>query len=147
MSAAMRVVRVGARLLARRAARQPPDSVGARSVVARAERLLRVRAGVDATCESVAGVPVLRLTSGGAARGTVVHLHGGAHIAGSPRTALALQRVVAKGGPDVVSVDYRLAPENRSRRGLTTRWRCTPSWWQRSTRDGSCLRESPREAD
>lgn len=112
MSARMAIFRASARVVAAVSAYRPADPVAARRVVARAEGLLRAGGDVTVTREAIGGVPVLRLSSGGAARGTVLHLHGGAHTSGSPRAALALWRVVAGGGPDVVSVDYRIAPEN-----------------------------------
>jgi acetyl esterase/lipase len=43
----------------------------------------------------------------------VFHLHGGAYIVGSPRSYRELTwRLAAAGGADVVTIDYRLAPEH-----------------------------------
>ena len=45
--------------------------------------------------------------------GTLLYLHGGFHVVGSPRTSLGLTAgLVAKSGIPGVSVDYRLAPEH-----------------------------------
>jgi len=92
--------------------------VGARATVARAERILRPGRGVRVRSERVAGVPVVRVTAGAEGGGSVMHLHGGAHTSGSPRTVLALQRLVRGNGPDLVSPDYRLAPEHPYPAGL-----------------------------
>lgn len=66
----------------------------------------------DGADETIAGVPcrVFRVPS---PRGTYVHFHGGAMILGSPRMNDVGNAEIAKGlGVDVVSVDYRLAPEH-----------------------------------
>ena len=112
MSIRMAAFRVAAKVIARCATRRPPDPVGSRRVVARLERLLRPAAGVDRSRAVLAGVPVLRLRAAGAARGTVLHLHGGAYTAGSPNTALALSGLVPGTGAELFSADYRLAPEH-----------------------------------
>lgn len=78
----------------------------------RVTRLMRVPRGVAVSEEVLAGVPVLRLSSGGARRGTVLYLHGGAYALGSAREVLASAGLCADGGPDMVSVEYRLAPEH-----------------------------------
>ncbi|MGR0161124.1 alpha/beta hydrolase [Paenarthrobacter nitroguajacolicus] len=66
--------------------------------------------GVQVTDEIIAGVPVVRFSSGNAHRGTVLTFHGGAYVLGSAR--LFSIQAWKNGGPDVVSVDYRLAPEH-----------------------------------
>jgi monoterpene epsilon-lactone hydrolase len=66
--------------------------------------------GVKRTEEVIAGVPVVRSTSGSSDRGTVLYFHGGAYVTGSAKSIGV--PVAAKGGPDVVSVEYRLSPEH-----------------------------------
>jgi len=73
---------------------------------------LRVPSGVKLTREVLGGVPVLRMSSGASARGTVLHLHGGGYALGSARQGLTVSSVCRNGGPDIVSVGYRLAPEH-----------------------------------
>ena len=60
------------------------------------------------------GVPALEVTiSGRATRGTIIWLHGGAFVAGSPRTALGPAANLARASAArVLSIDYRLAPEH-----------------------------------
>ena len=66
---------------------------------------------------AVAGVPVVFFATDEQALGAdrvIVHLHGGAFVLGSPTASAALAVGVAqRTGLPVVSVDYRLAPENR----------------------------------
>ncbi|WP_051684403.1 alpha/beta hydrolase fold domain-containing protein [Blastococcus sp. URHD0036] len=111
-SLAMRVVGalLGAR--ARRQEGRPVDLERERRLNDRITARLRVPAGVTLTEEVLGGVPVVRLSSGGGARGTVLYLHGGAYVLGSARQALASVGVCTDGGPDIVSVEYRLAPEH-----------------------------------
>ncbi len=58
--------------------------------------------------------PALRVTPDTAAgAGTLLYLHGGSHVVGSPRTALGLTGgLVVRTGIPAVSLDYRLAPEH-----------------------------------
>jgi acetyl esterase/lipase len=67
----------------------------------------------DGRDEVIAGVPCRTFAARGEARGTYLHLHGGAMILGSPRmNDMANAGVAERLGLDVVSVDYRLAPEH-----------------------------------
>lgn len=95
---------------ARRAEGRPFDLQAARSRDARAAQKFPVPRGVQRTQERIAGIRIVRYSSGAADRGTVLALHGGAHVLGSPE---ALSIPMAKNhGPDVVSVDYGLSPEH-----------------------------------
>lgn len=100
-------------MLARGARRRdgaPFDLEAARAQGARTAGLLRLPRGVRRTDEVIAGVPVVRFSSGAGDRGTVLAFHGGAYVLGD---AASLSLPLSKnGGPDVVSVDYRLAPEH-----------------------------------
>jgi monoterpene epsilon-lactone hydrolase len=89
---------------------QPFDVVAEREKSNRTTSRIPLPRGVRKTEEYIAGVRVVRLSSGSGARGTVLHFHGGAYILGSadyPSVPAAKD-----GGPDVISVDYRLAPEH-----------------------------------
>ncbi|MGQ4388496.1 alpha/beta hydrolase [Streptomyces sp. SAS_270] len=111
-SLAMRLV--GA-VLSRRARRKegtPADLAADRRLLRRLASLARAPRGVKLTEEVIAGVPVLRASSGARARGTVLYLHGGAYMAGSARDGANAAHLSADGGPDLVSVEYRLAPEH-----------------------------------
>jgi acetyl esterase/lipase len=61
---------------------------------------------------ALGGIPCKRFTSGGEARGVFLHLHGGAYTSGSAAVGRLYTHISAEGGPDVISVEYRLAPEN-----------------------------------
>lgn len=95
---------------ARRREDKPFDLEAARLQSIRFADRMRTPRGVTVTDELIAGVPVVRFSSGNGDRGTVLAFHGGAYVLGSPR-ALSIQ-AWKNGGPDVVSVDYRLAPEH-----------------------------------
>ena len=100
-------------LLAWRARSQedkPFDLEAARERDRRAAKRLPVPRGVRRTEERIAGVRVIRYSSGAGDRGTVLAFHGGAHVLGAPEVlSIPLAR---DGGPDVVSVDYGLSPEH-----------------------------------
>ena len=108
-------MRLVSALLGARARRQedrPVDLARERRLNDRISARMRVPQGVTVTEEILGGVPVVRMSSGGRARGTVLFLHGGAYVLGSARQALASVAVCTHGGPDLVSVEYRLAPEH-----------------------------------
>ena len=68
----------------------------------------------EATDDVIAGVPVQRVTVGDPTPGAaVLHLHGGMYCLGSPVIDLALTAPLARAADiEIVSVDYRLAPEH-----------------------------------
>lgn len=61
--------------------------------------------------DTVAGIPVLRSAPVGD-RPAVVYLHGGGGALGSPAVSLPITHRLATDGLEIVSVDYRLAPEH-----------------------------------
>ncbi|MFM9607432.1 alpha/beta hydrolase [Streptomyces niveiscabiei] len=90
----------------------PADVAADRRLLRRLTSLARVPRGVRLTEEVIAGVPVVRASSGVRARGTVLYLHGGAYMAGRARDVVTAAHLSAGNGPDLVSVEYRLAPEH-----------------------------------
>ncbi|WP_280217329.1 alpha/beta hydrolase [Nocardia neocaledoniensis] len=108
-------MRLASAILGRRGRRnegKPANLTADRRLVDRVTSLSRVPRGVKVTKGEIAGVPVLRASSGASDRGTVLFLHGGAYVVGSARDVVGVAHVCANGGPDVVSVEYRLAPEH-----------------------------------
>jgi monoterpene epsilon-lactone hydrolase len=103
-----------------RSHRKKPYHLAAdRRIGARALAMVRVARGVTEVREQVAGVPVHRYSSGSTRPGLILEFHGGAYVAGGPESARAYTRqIVAGGGPDLVAVDYRLAPEHPYPAGL-----------------------------
>ncbi|MDQ0613991.1 monoterpene epsilon-lactone hydrolase [Microbacterium sp. W4I4] len=95
---------------ARRREGQPFDLQAARRHNLRITGRFRLPRDVKRTEEHIDGIPVIRFSSGRGDRGTVLAFHGGAYVLGDPG-ALSIP-FATKGGPDVVSVDYRLAPEH-----------------------------------
>jgi epsilon-lactone hydrolase len=73
-----------------------------------------VPGGVRTTQTELGGRPALRVEpETGQRPGTVLYIHGGGWVFGSPETALGLTaHLVAKTGFTAYSVDYRLAPEH-----------------------------------
>jgi epsilon-lactone hydrolase len=93
----------------------PQQSVGeAREYFAKLMNTLPVPEGILVHETSLGGRPALRITPDtGADPGTLLYLHGGSHVVGSPRTALGLTAgLVVRTGIPGISLDYRLAPEH-----------------------------------
>jgi epsilon-lactone hydrolase len=112
MSIRMSVMQRGAVFFAQRAATRDLDLAKARQTTLAMERRFRLARGVTTSKDTIAGVPVRRYSSGGGTPGVVLHLHGGAYFCGSSNMARRYTAIVADGGPDLVSADYRLAPEH-----------------------------------
>ncbi len=76
--------------------------------------------GFDVCDDTIAGVPVERVTSGERLTDTViVHLHGGMFCLGAPEIDHCINAPLARAtGAEVISVDYRLAPEHPFPAGL-----------------------------
>lgn len=98
--------------VAQRQSGKPFDPVKDRQRGAKVEKRFTPKPGVAETETVLGGVPCLHFSSGGAERGTFLHLHGGAYTGGSAAVGRLYTHISADGGPDVVSVDYRLAPEH-----------------------------------
>jgi acetyl esterase/lipase len=96
---------------AKRSSDKPMDIAKARAQFVTFMRLMPKPRWLTITNETVGGIPVLRLNAEGT-RGTVLHFHGGAYVVGIPDTARGFRRVIRDGGPQIVSADYRLAPEH-----------------------------------
>jgi epsilon-lactone hydrolase len=75
---------------------------------------LPVPEGIRVHETSLGGRPALRIVPAtGTDSGTLLYLHGGSHVVGSPRTALGLTAgLVVRTGIPGISLDYRLAPEH-----------------------------------
>jgi monoterpene epsilon-lactone hydrolase len=82
---------------------------------ARLMSALPVPEGIRVRQTSLGGRPALRISPDtGAGSGTLLYLHGGSHVVGSPRTALGLTAgLVVRTGIPGISLEYRLAPEHR----------------------------------
>ncbi|WP_326950792.1 alpha/beta hydrolase [Amycolatopsis sp. NBC_01307] len=75
---------------------------------------LPVPEGTHTRETSLGGRPALHVSPDTEpASGTLLYLHGGSHVVGSPRTALGLTAgLVVRTGIPALSLDYRLAPEH-----------------------------------
>jgi len=81
--------------------------------------------GVDIENREVRSIPV-RLYRGGPSRApAVIYCHSGAFVLGNLDTDhRQCVEFARRGRCTVISVDYRLAPEDPIQPGLTTRWLC-----------------------
>ena len=100
-----------------RMAKSPPDFERSRAITEGIARRLKVARGVSETRDVIAGVPVNRYSRqaapiASAAPGVVLHVHGGAYVGGSATFGRVHSEVTARAGIEVVSVEYRLAPEH-----------------------------------
>lgn len=86
----------------------------ARDTFAKLMNALPVPDGIHVHETSLGARPALRVEPDAAASsGTLLYLHGGSHVVGSPRTALGLTAgLVVRTGIPGISLDYRLAPEH-----------------------------------
>ena len=78
--------------------------------------------GVQEFTDSVAGVPVRWFRPDRADAGLIFHVHGGAFVAGSSLAARAHSALARRHGAELVSVDYRLAPEHPFPAALDDVW-------------------------
>jgi monoterpene epsilon-lactone hydrolase len=81
------------------------------TLLARANRIPR---GTAVTRATLAGIPAERVEHGDSSRaGTLLYLHGGGYVIGSPRAERTTTANLARAtGTAVYALDYRLAPEN-----------------------------------
>jgi epsilon-lactone hydrolase len=99
----------------RRPRPEPATSVeGSRAEFAALMASRTVPDGPRTTRTTLGDRPALRIEPGeGARTGTILYFHGGVWVVGSPETALALTgHLAVKTGFQVLSLDYRLAPEH-----------------------------------
>lgn len=78
--------------------------------------------GVQESTDSVAGVPVRWFRPDRVDAGLIFHVHGGAFVAGSSLAARAHSRLARSNRAELVSVDYRLAPEHPFPAALDDVW-------------------------
>ena len=85
-----------------------------RSMVAAFEHAFETPAGLRIEVGMLGGVKTEWIVPDGASSGPVLmHLHGGGYVLGTPASSRPLTTALAlKSGMRVVSIDYRLAPEN-----------------------------------
>ena len=111
-SLTMRIASAMLSARARRAEGTSVDLASSRRAIDRITNLLRVPAGVSLTHDYLRDVPVVRLSSNAGSGNVVLYLHGGAYVLGSARQVLTCARLCLYGGPEIVSPEYRLAPEH-----------------------------------
>ncbi|BBY35613.1 hypothetical protein BST33_04410 [Mycolicibacter minnesotensis] len=78
--------------------------------------------GVQESTATVAGVPVRWFRPAQAGPGLIFHVHGGAFVAGSSLAARAHSGLAQSNSVELVSVDYRLAPEHPFPAALDDVW-------------------------
>lgn len=84
-------------------------------------RQRRVR-GVRETTATVAGVPLRWFQPARTDAGLIFHVHGGAYVAGSSMAARAHSGLARSNNAELISVDYRLAPEHPFPAALDDVW-------------------------
>ncbi len=99
----------------------PADAAGWRAMAAESARMvapllpgIKERMGLRVSSETIAGVPVFRIRPRGAVVGPLLmHLHGGGYVLYPGEAGAGEGMVMAGyGGYEVVSVDYRMAPDH-----------------------------------
>lgn len=89
---------------------------------------------VEVTGETVAGVPV-RVYRPERSRGVLVYFHGGGYVTGSVNNEdFRCQTFAAEAGVEVVSVEYRLAPEHPFPAGFDDAYAVTEALGRRTAR-------------
>lgn len=109
-------------LAASRSGRAAPDVIKTRKITRSMESLQRRARGVQETTATVAGVPVRWFRPIRADAGLIFHIHGGAFVSGSSLAARAHSALARSNGAELVSVDYRLAPEHPFPAALDDVW-------------------------
>lgn len=99
-----------------------PDVGRTRKITQSMESLQRRVRGVQESTATVAGVPVRWFRPARAGTGLIFHVHGGAFVAGSSLAARAHSALARSNGAELVSVDYRLAPEHPFPAALDDVW-------------------------
>lgn len=93
-----------------------------RKITRSMESVQRRAHGVQESTATVAGVPVRWFRPAGAGAGLIFHVHGGAFVAGSSLAARAHSGLARRHDAELVSVDYRLAPEHPFPAALDDVW-------------------------
>lgn len=93
-----------------------------RKITASMESHQRRARGVRETTATVAGVPVRWFRPARADAGLIFHVHGGAFVAGSSLAARAHSGLARSNNSELISVDYRLAPEHPFPAALDDVW-------------------------
>ncbi|AXK75464.1 MULTISPECIES: alpha/beta hydrolase [Mycobacteriaceae] len=109
-------------LLAASRARGPHDVDRTRTITRSMEMRQRRARGVEEHTATVADVPVRWFRPVGAGPALIFHVHGGAFVAGSSVAARSHSRLALSNKADLVSVDYRLAPEHPFPAALDDLW-------------------------
>ncbi|TQK27164.1 alpha/beta hydrolase [Arthrobacter sp. SLBN-53] len=109
-------------LLAASRARGPHDLDRTRKITRSMEMRQRRAHGVEESTDRVAGVPVRWFRPAGAGPGLIFHVHGGAFVAGSSVAARSHTGLARSNNAELVSVDYRLAPEHAFPAALDDTW-------------------------
>ncbi|HVV85856.1 MAG TPA: alpha/beta hydrolase [Kofleriaceae bacterium] len=115
-----RAQRVAIDALLRRPRPRPRDVAELRTGFATLMSQMRIAEGVRRSDTTLAGRRAVLVEAARAQRpGTILYLHGGSGVIGSPETAMCLTAaLVARTGVRALSLDYRLAPEHPFPAGL-----------------------------
>lgn len=100
----------------------PHDVTRTRTITRSMEMRQRRARGVAESTGTVAGVPVRWFRPVAPGPGLIFHVHGGAFVAGSSLAARAHSKVARSNNAELVSVDYRLAPEHAFPAALDDVW-------------------------
>lgn len=93
-----------------------------RTITRSMESVQRRARGVRETTATVAGVPVRWFRPARMDAGLIFHVHGGAFVSGSSLAARAHSAMARSNRAELISVDYRLAPEHPFPAALDDVW-------------------------